>query len=267
MKKLLTILIVSAIFVCSCSQRELYKGTSADIVQKEAPPTNQQSTEKVKSTIDRKIIKEGEISFETSNINETKSIITKTVQDLNGYLSKDNANVYPDRIENRIVIRVPSDKFDVLLKKISESIDKLESKNIDMLDVTEEYIDIDSRIKTKKEIENRYKELLKQTKNVDEILNIEKEIGQLRTEIESVEGRMKYLQDRISFSTLTVTYYQKTTSAFRFTSKFSQAVKGGWDGFLWFLIGLTHLWTFILIGFVVVYLIIRQQRKKRKNTT
>ncbi len=155
----------------------------------------------------------------------------------------------------------------MLLNKISESADKLDSRNVDLLDVTEEYIDIDARIKTKKELEDRYKELLKQATKVDEILNIEKEIGQLRTEIESVEGRMKYLKDRISFSTLTVTYYQKTTSAFRFTSKFGQALKTGWDGFLWFLIGLTHLWIFILIGLMTVYLIIRQRRNKNKNAT
>lgn len=264
MKKLLTILATFSILIYSCGQREKYKGTSADIVQKEA---DQQSTEKAETKVERKIIKEGEISFETASINETESLITKTVESLNGYISKDNAVNYPDKIEHRIVIRVPSDKFDLLLKKLSESVDKFDSKNIDVLDVTEEYIDIDTRIKTKKELENRYKELLKQTNKVDEILNIEKEIGQLRTEIESVEGRMKYLQDRISYSTLTATYYQKTTSAFRFATKFGQAIKSGWDGFLWFLIGLTHLWTFIIIGVVVLYFVIRQQRKKKKNAT
>jgi len=265
MKNLLIILTTLSILTFSCSQKAKYEGTSAELA-KEMAPTSQQSPEKVETAVDRKIIKEGEISFETSNINETKSLITKTVQELNGYISKDNATVYSDKIEHRLVIRIPSNKFDSLLNKISESVDKFDSKNIDVLDVTEEYIDIDSRIKTKKELENRYKELLKQTNKVDEILNIEKEIGLLRTEIESVEGRMKYLQDRISYSTLTATYYQKTTSAFGFTSKFGQAISSGWDNFLWFLIGLTHLWTFILTGIVAVYIIIRL-RKKKKNAS
>jgi hypothetical protein len=227
------------------------------------PLSDKKRAEKVDNPLERKIIKEGEINFETININKTKSLITKTVEEVNGYISKDNINDYSNRLEYQIVIRVPSDKFDLLLKKISESIDKLDSKKIEVLDVTEEYIDIESRIKTKKELEGRYKELLKQATKVEEILSIEKEIGELRTEIESVEGRMKYLMDRISFSTLTVTYYQKTTSAFRFASKLIQAFKSGWDTFLWFLIGLTHLWTFILIGIIAVYIFIRQKRKKK----
>lgn len=268
MKNILTILTVTAVLtIYSCGQKQEYKGVSADLAMQEPTQTNQKTPEKVENAVDRKIIKEGEISFETANINETKTLITKTVQELNGYISKDNVNDYSDKLEHRLVIRVPSDRFDLLLKTISESADKLDSKNVDVLDVTEEYIDIDARIKTKKELEDRYKELLKQARKVDEILTIEKEIGQLRTEIESVEGQMKYLKDRISFSTLTVTYYQKTNSAFRFSSKLGQALKSGWDGFLWFLIGLTHLWTFILIALVTIYLFIRRRRNKKKNAT
>lgn len=264
MKNILTILTAMAVLIIySCGQKQEYEGVSADLAMQEPIQTNQKTPEKIENALDRKIIKEGEISFETANINETKSLITKTVQELNGYISKDNVNDYSDKLEHSLVIRVPSDRFDLLLKTISESADKLDSKNVDVLDVTAEYIDIDSRIKTKKELENRYKELLKQATKVEEILTIEKEIGQLRTEIESVEGQMKYLKDRISFSTLTVTYYQKTNSAFRFTSKLGQALKSGWDGFLWFLIGLIHLWTFILIGLVIIYLIIRRRNKKK----
>jgi hypothetical protein len=162
-----------------------------------------------------------------------------------------------------LTIRVPADKFDLLLKKVSDSVDKLERKNIDLLDVTEEYIDIEVRVKTKKELHARYVELLKQATKVDEILNIEREIGNLQTEIESVEGRMKYLKDRISFSTLAVTYYHKTISAFGFSSKFVDGLKNGWNVFLWFIVGLSNLWVFILVAVAVIYLI-RWRRKKRE---
>jgi hypothetical protein len=105
---------------------------------------------------------------------------------------------------------------------------------------------------------------LKQATKVDEILNIEKAIGNLQTEIESVEGRMKYLKDRLLFSTLTVTYYQKETPAFGFSSKFVEGMKNGWNVFLWFIVGVSNLWVFILVAVAVIYLI-RWRRKKRKN--
>ena len=108
--------------------------------------------------------------------------------------------------------------------------------------------------------------LLKQATKVDEILSIEREIGNLQTEIESVEGRMKYLKDRISFSSLTVTYYQETTSAFGFSSKFVDGIKNGWSVFLWFIVGLSYLWVFIIVAIVVVYLT-RRWRKIKRNVS
>jgi len=165
-----------------------------------------------------------------------------------------------------LTIRVPADKFDMLLKNVSESVEKLDSKNIDVLDVTEEYIDIEARIKTKKELQDRYKEILKKATTVSEILTVEREIGSLQTDIESVEGRMKFLKDEIKFSTLTVTYYQKvtTSSSLGFFFELRDGFKSGWNGFLWFIIGVSYLWVFILVAVAVIYLIIRWRRKKRK---
>ena len=263
MKKVITILTALAVVtICSCSRAKEYGEVSADLAMEEsALRANEQKTDKVE-TVDRKIIKQGEIKFKTADVNKTKTLILQTVQELNGYISKDNAYDYSDRHEHSLIIRVPADKFDLLLKNISESVEKIDSKNVDLLDVTEEYIDIEVRIKTKKELQTRYLELLKQTTKVDEILNIEKEISILQTEIESVEGRMKYLKDKISFSTLTVTYYQKTTSKFGFSSEFVDGIKNGWSAFLWFIVGLSHLWVFIFIAVVAFYLI---RRWKKKN--
>lgn len=171
-----------------------------DAVQDMAP-----SPENTEIHIDRKVIKEGEIRFETSSIEDTKQSISQAVQDINGYISKDDVYSSNNEIENRLVVRIPYNEFDEFLNRITKDISKLDSKTINVLDVTEEYIDISARLQTKKDIEARYKELLKQARNVEEILAIEKEIGKLREEIESVEGRLRYLKDRIGFSTITLT--------------------------------------------------------------
>ena len=104
--------------------------------------------------------------------------------------------------------------------------------------------------------------LLTQAKTVQEILSIEKQIGELRTEIESIEGRLKYLQNRISYSTLTVTFYQEISTPVGFSSKFKEGLKNGWNGFVWFLVGLINIWPFLLVLLVIFGLII--YRKKRK---
>ena len=253
---------LTILIFCSCSSksdREFY-APSADYelaeLKEEAIP------EKVE-TAERKLIKEGDISFKTTDLNETKTLIMKSVQELNGYITKENVYTYSDKLEHRLTIRVPVNNFDLLLKSISESVEKFDSKSIDVFDVSEEYIDIEARIKTKKDLLNRYTELLKQASKIDEILTIEKEIGKLQSEIESFEGRMKYLNDRVAFSTLNVRYYQKTTQAFGFASKFVEGIKNGWDVFLWVVIGLSHIWVFIIVSVAIIYFVKKWRKKKR----
>jgi hypothetical protein len=273
MKKITAILTaLTVLTICSCGKVE-YASSSANRLVDSVPAystgmrTSEQESGKAE-TAERKIVKKGTIKFETTDVNETKSLITQTVQELNGYISNDNVAGYSSRLEHRLTIRVPADKFDSLLNTISQSVAKLDSKIIEVLDVTEEYIDMDARTKTKKELQNRYVALLERAETVEDILRIEKEIGNLQTEIESVEGRMRYLKDRIAFSTLTVTYYQelqeKETAVPFFVFEFTEGIKNGWDGFLWFIIGLSYCWVFILLA--VMFYFVMWWRKKKKTS-
>jgi hypothetical protein len=269
MKNRITILLfLVSLAIYSCGSNERSRKIADFIPSQGESSTNLQPPEKIEIQEVRKIIREGDITFETSDVNETKSLITKATLELNGYITKESANDYADRIEQALIIRVPADKFDLLLAKISESARKIESKNINALDVTEEFIDVEARLKTKKELENRYRELLAKATKVEEIMSIEKEIGQLRADIESVEGRLRYLKDKVSFSSLTVTYYQKINSAFGFSSKFGQALKYGWKNLLWFFIGITTIWPFIILlggGLFAGYRISRKKRNRAKG--
>ena len=248
----------------SCKNRADYSEAMVSSDMALPPEATEKSLNQEQTPVsDRRIIKEGEISFETTDNNETRNLINKSVKEFKAYISQDNVTDLKYRIENRITIRVPSENFEALLTKITESAKELDSRNISATDVTEEYVDIESRLKTKKELENRYKTLLNKAGTVEEILKIEKQIGDLRTEIESIEGRFKYLNDRISYSTLTIVFYERTNSSFGFSSKFGQAVKNGWDNVLWVLIGLVNLWPFLIILAVVVFIFLRKRRNKK----
>ena len=264
MKERITILTVWAVLtVCSCSRREEIFADAGYPLRVPTMESIEQTTD-ILEPVDRKIIKEGDIEFETSDVNQTKALFVKTVQELNGYFTTDNAYVNDDKIEHRVTVRVPADKFDLLLRMIDSSIEKLESKRIRAIDVTEEYIDIEARIQTKKGLLARYTEILRQATKVEDLLAIEREIGALQEEIESVERRITELKDRLAFSTLHVTYYQKTKPAFGFFTKFVDAIKGGWTGFMWFIIALTNLWVFILLTIAAVY-VFKRWRKRRKK--
>lgn len=259
--------------ISSCGQSEYKSEAMAydeSVMSGESlPPSPPDETDITENNVElqRKIIKQGTIRFETANSAETRDAILKSVKENKGYLANDNATNYGGSTNYEITIRVPADKFDALLEQISNAAKKIDSKEIKALDVTEEFIDVEARIKTKKELENRYKDILKQAHKVDDILQIEKEIGALRTEIESLEGRLRYLKDKVTYSTLTVNFYERiettTSYSFGFGEKFIDAIYGGWTGLLWFIIGLTSLWPFIII-IIAVILIIKRIRKNRK---
>lgn len=265
--RLLTLLFLVTVYSCQTNEKQV-EIAAADAAPERSFEAEENEPSPEKPVIERKIIKEGEISFETSNSAKTKELISESVSEFNGYISNDNVFDYKDRVEHRLTIRIPADKFESLLDRISENAEKLDSKNINALDVTAEFIDVEARLKTKKELENRYIELLKQANKVEEVLAIEREIGNLRTEIESIEGRLKYLTDRVSFSTLTVVFYERTSSSFGFNSKFGQAIRNGWTNLLWFFVAMASLWPFIVIALVIFVLYRRQKsRNKKKNAT
>ena len=249
----------------SCNQSPDFGDMTQDTTLEQIAQKSEEEIPEEKAPVDRKVIKEGDISFETGDAKETRAIITKNISELKGYISADNVSNFNDKTEYIITMRVPAESFDTLLERISQQAKKLDSKNIRATDVTAEYIDAESRIKTKKELELRYKELLKQAKKVDEILVIEKEMGTLRTEIESMEGRLKYLQDKVSYSTLTVTFYETSRGDFGFGSKMGSAIKSGWTNLLWFFLGLANLWPFLILGLIAVFLYKRFSSVNKKS--
>ncbi len=259
-KLLISMLIL--FILASCNSGENQSNTNTNMVSSDKRMESLAPVEDQSVSVERKIIKEGSIRFETTSVIETQKEIRKIVAELGGYIGNENSNNYEGIIEYSLTARVPEDKFNTLIDKVSSLAEKVESKNINSSDVTEEFIDVEARIKTKKELEARYKEILKKANRVDEILNIEREMGNLRAEIESLEGRMNYLKNRISLSTLNITFYEKVSAPFGFFSKVKQALHNGWQALLWFIIILISLWPFILLILIALFIILKFRKKK-----
>ncbi|MBB1139529.1 DUF4349 domain-containing protein [Myroides sp. WP-1] len=268
MKKRILFLVLGCsvlLAVFSCNQHQEHMSADA-AVSLESADTNSASAEKIEGqqAVERKIIKEGSIRFETDAASETRKQITAALATYKGYVSQDHAETYASQSVYTLTVRVPAENFEKLLSDITTAAKKVENQDIRALDVTEEFIDVESRIHTKKELENRYKALLSKANKVEEILSIEKEIEALRSDIESYEGRLNYLKNSVAYSTLTVVFYEKQTSTSTFGYEFSTAFKEGWSNLVSFTLGLFYIWPFILITIGVLYLV-RRRIKRRKN--
>lgn len=210
----------------------------------------------------RRLIRNGTLEFQTSDWEIAKKQIAFICDSLGAYVADETLNNLSDRITYHQIIRVPSSRFADLVEKIEKVSGGLTDKSITVDDVTEEYMDIEIRMRNKKEMENRYRELLVKASTVTEMLNIEAHISQVRTEIEIMEGKLKHMQNQISLSTLEVTFYEKLGTEYGFPSKLANSFSNGWEILLTVIIGMANIWPFLVLITAVGWWIKRRTSTK-----
>lgn len=222
--------------------------------------------------IERKIIKTGDVRFKTKDLDKTRQAIVSTVNVLKGYVGEESQTSDGTNSEMHLTVRVPAQYFDSLMSVISSNAEYFDSKNIHTQDVTEEFIDVMTRIRTKKSLESQYFAVLKQAKNIKEIMEVRRELNTVREEIESAEGRLRYLSSQVSYSTLTLVFYKETLgrsgSPRSFWSRLGDGFVSGWQTLLDIVIGLVAVLPIVLM-FGVLFWVFRRiwiKRKDKKET-
>ena len=226
------------------------------------------SAEANAAVIEQKIIKTGNVRFETNDLEASYTQISTAVKNHKAIVQNDTEGTEYGSVFRKLIVRVPSKNFDLFLNDISKGVSYFDNKEISSEDVTEEYIDIDARLKAKKVLESRYLELLKKANKVSEMLEIEAQLSAIREEIEAKEGQLRYMQSQISMSTITIEFYKKVAveggATISYGSKIWNAITSGFNGLSSFFIGLLSIWPFLIILATVVYYI--RKRFKKKTT-
>lgn len=220
----------------------------------------------------RMIIRSGTMSLEVDKYDDTEAKIKQVVSSFSGYVTNSSSMLNTGgKKQGTITLRVSSDKFDAVVTELSK-IGKVMNQNITGNDVTEEYMDSDARMKTQQELESRLLKLLaEKTASLTSVVEVEQKLASVRENIEKTQGRMKYLKDQASYSTLAVSVYEpamlQTSTGGGFFYELGQSVKKGLNGFtavlsgiIIFVIAFTPiLFLLALIGYIVR----RFLRKKR----
>lgn len=234
------------------------------------PPPGQEDGSRVGESVivtEKKLIKNGEVGFQVNDLTATKQKIETSIKANGGYIAKENSYDYSNNPTDELIVRVPAKDFDKFLAEVLTGVEKIDYKRVDIEDVTEQFVDIEARLRSKRQLETKYVELLTKATSMDDILKIQKEMEIIREEIESAEGRLKYLSNQVGYSTLKITYYEHTSTGFNFGGKMGNALKDGSTGFLWFLIVMVQLWPFWLISglvwWFIVWLVKRNRKKKQ----
>ncbi|MFK7948521.1 MAG: DUF4349 domain-containing protein [Saprospiraceae bacterium] len=240
-----------------------------DLKQIDEPQKKQEqpnATSNEPKTVERKLIKNGRIGFQTDDLGKTHQQILLLTKKYKAYIASDETIKYHNQTTHNITVRIPANEFDNFLSEIGEGVKEFDYKEINTEDVTAEYLDVEARIKTKKELENRYLEILQKASTVTDMLEVERQLGAVRSEIESMEGRLKYLKNQVSFSTLNISFYKEVPyEGDSFVDRLGEGLGEGWQGLLMFIVDLTYIWPFLIIFGIVILLLRRFWKNRKKN--
>jgi hypothetical protein len=180
--------------------------------EKSVSLTSADSAQSATEAMNRKIIRNGELTIETPSPLDAQRRVTSIAESQGGFVvtteSKQRATNDPARfdVEVTIVIRVPSDHFGATIDEIRAAPGRVLHEKITGQDVTEEFMDLEARIKTQKALEAQFLEIMKRANKVEDAMQVQSQIADVRTEIEKLEGRRRFLENRSSLSTITITF-------------------------------------------------------------
>jgi len=220
---------------------------------------------------DRYLVKTGDLKVETQSFKKFNDEVRHTVRSLGGYIAKENQSVTGERSENEMVIKVPVLQFESMMNALPGSEGKLLERKISSDEVGTEMVDTKSRIEAKMQMRLKYLEFLKASKNMEEVLQVQKEINNLQEQIESAKGRVGYLSNQSALSTINFSFFEPAKGIKLdddqegFFSKLATAFNRGAASIGQIFIGLIGVWPLLLVA-ALVFIGWKKWRPVAKNT-
>jgi len=179
-------------------------------------------------TEDRKIVREGLITLEVEEIAGSMDEIAEMADELNGYVVSSYKYEYERGVSGHITIRVPVEEFDEALVRLRQLAIAVPYETTEARDVTEEYVDLEAQLTNLLATEAQYLVLLEKAETVEEMLKVQKELSNVRGQIEQIEGRMKYLEQTSETSLIDVALQETEglTEPWSASAAFQSAVRG-----------------------------------------
>ncbi len=220
----------------------------------------------------RQIIYSAQLRMEVKNFDAASEQIKSLVEAAGGFMASSTVDrSSSDRRSGTLEIRVPKDRFTDVLNQC-KALGAVKEEGVHGQDVTEEYTDLEARLSNARRLEMRLIDLLEQHTNaLKDMLEVEKELGRVREEIERFEGRKRFLDDRITLSSITVHLAEPYT----YTTSIFDPLKDAWSRAGGLLVSSVAVLLTVLIGGLpwlvvggaIFYFLLRRLRRWRKKRT
>ncbi|MEU9123921.1 DUF4349 domain-containing protein [Streptomyces sp. NPDC048506] len=198
------------------------------------------------------IIRTATLTVQTKDVTTALAKARAAVDGAGGYAADETTDRDPEGHDrSRIVLRVPPAEYDAVLGKLT-GLGKLLSREVSAKDVTDQVVDVDSRIKTQRASVSRVRELMDKATTISDIVALESELNSREADLESLEAQLKSLKGRTGMATVTLLLRQPDAAAETDSGEhepsFSEALSGGWHAFL-----TAVRWVLVAIGAVLPF--------------
>lgn len=238
--------------------------------QKKQPEPDNKTKPAPLPDLDKKIIKQASLRLEVKDCDSYYLQLRDKIRQVGGYVSQEQQTETAYGKEYSVLVKVPVEQFDQALVLFVQQVEKTKERTVSSQDVTTEFIDTRSRMESKKQVRLRYLDLLKQAKNMEEILQVQGYINAVQEEIDAAAGRLQYLGHSAAFSTINLTYFKENgpdeTEQARtsFGNRLFQSFKTGGTWISELLIAVVALWPLILLSVAGMLVYRKWQRNKKQ---
>lgn len=221
----------------------------------EAPAAASSGTT-IGGAFDRFVIRTGELELQVNDVGQALVAIRQLTIDAGGFVLSSSTYAQGEGGKQQaatLSVQVPSERFDQFLNQVRTSplVVKVEREQLQSQDVTEEYLDLDARLRNLQATEQRYLALLDRASTIEEILRVEQELSRVRYEIEQVTGRKQYLERHIAYAQATITLVPvpATQDARGPAFDLARAVERAWQASLQFIGGVAEIAVMLVVFF------------------
>lgn len=231
---LLVIIVLLGLTACETRQKRSVTSTAEQVLNDDRAVTKQMpqrdevrtantvsltqadSASAASQAAERKIIRNGNLTLEVASPTESQPKIASIAESHQGFVvtTESTQRTSEDRTKPEltvtVVVRVPAARFNQAMAEIRAVGLRVVQEKTTGQDVTEEFMDLEARIKNQKALEGQFIEIMKRAGTVEDALNVQRELAEVRTEIEKLEGRRRFLENQSSLSTINVTLQSPT---------------------------------------------------------
>jgi len=208
----LAVVLVSMMLSAACAKREQAMTVAADApvrAERGEPVTDDENSTPGQSPgvapQQRMVIKTATMTIQSDEPEATAARARSLIEQSGGFVVQSDTQTYASNANQvSLTLRVPAEKFDATLQALRELGEPV-NESIRGQDVTEEFVDVQAQLRNQTKLEARFLALLESAQTVAETLEIERELARVRTEIDRLEGRSKYLRDQVAMSTINLT--------------------------------------------------------------